>query len=216
MPDVAHLGLVRPPLVFLTSLIAGALIQFVRPFPFLPATLAMSLGASLVVLAIALFSYAVGKFRAAATPVPARKPTTAIVRTGPYRLSRNPIYLGPEFMRLDTRVAPPTACMSPPAASFRRRTSSMSRTILVFFQETVWSVRDTTTCGVLPANSAYVISPSVAGLPVNGSVRRGLSSSFLELSPCLIEAKMSFRDALDLNANIRIVRHEDAVDRQRP
>jgi hypothetical protein len=39
---------------------------------------------------------------------------------------------------------------------------------------------------------------------------------FPELSPCLIEAEMSFRDALNLNANIWIVRHEDAVDRQRP
>ncbi len=44
-------------------------------------------------VAIALFSFAVAKFRAAGTPVPASKPTTAIVRTGPYRFSRNPIYL---------------------------------------------------------------------------------------------------------------------------
>jgi hypothetical protein len=46
-----------------------------------------------VAAAIALFSSSVAKFRATGTPVPARKPTTAIVRTGPYRLSRNPIYL---------------------------------------------------------------------------------------------------------------------------
>ena len=34
-----------------------------------------------------------------------------------------------------------------------------------------------TTCGVLPANSAYSISPSVAGLPVNGRMLLGLSST---------------------------------------
>jgi len=51
------------------------------------------LGAPLVVVAIALFAYSVATFRAAGTPVPARKPTTMIVRTGPYRFSRNPIYL---------------------------------------------------------------------------------------------------------------------------
>jgi len=92
-PDVANLGFVRPPFVYLISLAAGALIQIATPLPFLPGTLAVPLGAPLVVLAIALFSYSVAKFRAAGTPVPARKPTTVIVRTGPYGFSRNPIYL---------------------------------------------------------------------------------------------------------------------------
>ena len=91
--DVAKLGLVRPPLVYLTSLVTGVLIQLATPLPFLPGTLVVPLGASLVVVAIVLFSLSVAKFRAAGTPVPARKPTTVIVRTGPYRFSRNPIYL---------------------------------------------------------------------------------------------------------------------------
>ena len=91
--DVANLGLVRPPLVYLTSLVSGAVIHLAMPLPFLPGTLAVPLGVPLVAVAIALFSYSVAKFRAAGTPVPARKPTTVIVRTGPYRFSRNPIYL---------------------------------------------------------------------------------------------------------------------------
>jgi protein-S-isoprenylcysteine O-methyltransferase Ste14 len=91
--DVASLGLVRPPLVYLISLVVGALVQLAAPLPFVPQTLAVPLGASLVVVAIALFSFSVARFRAAGTPVPARKPTTVIVRTGPYRFSRNPIYL---------------------------------------------------------------------------------------------------------------------------
>jgi protein-S-isoprenylcysteine O-methyltransferase Ste14 len=102
--DVAHLGLVRPPLVFLTSLVTGALIQLARPRPFFPETLAVPLGASLVVVAIALFSSAVAKFRAARTPVPARKPTTVIVRTGPYRSSRNPIYLAFSLLQLGIAI----------------------------------------------------------------------------------------------------------------
>ena len=103
-PDVANLGLVRPPLVYLISLVTGALIQFARPLPFLPGTLAVPLGASLVVVAIALFSYSVAKFRAAGTPVPARKPTTVIVRTGPYRFSRNPIYLAFSLLQLGIAI----------------------------------------------------------------------------------------------------------------
>ena len=53
--DVPSLGLIRPPLVYLASLVIGALIQFAQPLPFLPRRLTVALGASLVVVAIALF-----------------------------------------------------------------------------------------------------------------------------------------------------------------
>jgi|SRR5262245_9452733 len=102
--DVANLGLVRPPLVYLISLATGALGQLASPLPFLPGTLAVPLGAALVAVAIALFSYSVAKFRAAGTPVPARKPTTMIVRTGPYRFSRNPIYLAFSLLQLGIAI----------------------------------------------------------------------------------------------------------------
>src|SRR5207244_11928497 len=91
--DVANLGLVRPPLVYLTSLVTGALIHLATPFPLLPGSLAAPLGAFLVVVARALFSYSVAKFRAADTPGPARKPRTGLVRRGPYRFGRKPIVL---------------------------------------------------------------------------------------------------------------------------
>jgi protein-S-isoprenylcysteine O-methyltransferase Ste14 len=86
--------------VYLISLIVGALIQLAAPFPFLPRTLAATLGAPLVVAAIALFAYSASTFRAAGTPVPARKPTTTIVRVGPYRFGRNPIYLAFSLLQL--------------------------------------------------------------------------------------------------------------------
>ncbi len=74
VPDVPPLGLVRPPLVYLTSLVIGAMLQFALPLPFFPQTLNAAVGASLVVVAMALVSYSVAKFRAAGTPVPARNP----------------------------------------------------------------------------------------------------------------------------------------------
>ena len=55
-------------------------------------------------VAMGLFAYSVGKFRAAGTPVPARKPTTVIVRTGPYRFSRNPIYLAFSLLQLGIAI----------------------------------------------------------------------------------------------------------------
>ncbi len=102
--DVAKLGLIRPPLVYLTSLVIGALIHRARPLPFLPRPLPVALGAPLVLFAIALFSYSAATFRAVGTPVPARKPTTAIARTGPYRVSRNPIYLAFSLFQLGIAV----------------------------------------------------------------------------------------------------------------
>jgi protein-S-isoprenylcysteine O-methyltransferase Ste14 len=64
----------------------------------------MPLGVSLTVVAIALFAYSVATFRAAGTPVPARQPTTVIVRTGPYRFSRNPIYLAFSLLQLGIAI----------------------------------------------------------------------------------------------------------------
>ena len=98
--DVPNLGVVRPPLVYLASILLGALIHFAAPVPFIPRALALPLGASIIVVAIALFTSAVAKFRAAGTPVPARRPTIAIVRTGPYRFSRNPIYIAFSLLQL--------------------------------------------------------------------------------------------------------------------
>jgi protein-S-isoprenylcysteine O-methyltransferase Ste14 len=102
--DVAKLGPFRPPLVYLVSIVTGVLIQPAAPLPFVPGMLAVPLGVSLVVVAIALFTYSVAKFRAAGTPVPARKPTTMIVRTGPYRFSRNPIYLAFSLFQLGIAI----------------------------------------------------------------------------------------------------------------
>jgi len=57
-------------------------------------------GAIVTVLAIALFVSAVRTLRAAGTPIPGNRPTTTIVRTGPYRYSRNPIYLAFSLVQL--------------------------------------------------------------------------------------------------------------------
>jgi len=103
-PEVVHLGVVRPPFIYLTSLVLGTVIQLAAPLSYLPRPLAMPLGVPLVVVAIALFATSVAKFRAAGTPVPARQPTTAIVRTGPYRFSRNPIYLAFSLLQLGIAI----------------------------------------------------------------------------------------------------------------
>lgn len=93
VPKVANLGNVRPPLVFLASIVAGLAIHLAWPVRVVPTELSVPLGAATTTVAIALFLAAVRSFRRAGTPIPGNRPTTAVVCTGPYRYSRNPIYL---------------------------------------------------------------------------------------------------------------------------
>ena len=92
-PDVANLGLVRPPLVYLVALLFGVGLDLVRPARWLPAELGAWVGVPIMVAALALFLSSIRGFKAAGTPVPGNKPATAIVQSGPYRFTRNPIYL---------------------------------------------------------------------------------------------------------------------------
>lgn len=91
--DVANLGLIRPPLVYLGSIGLGLLVHFFWPVAFLPASISVPIGVVLVLVAVVLFISSVRTFRKAGTPVPGNQPTTTIVRAGPYGFSRNPIYL---------------------------------------------------------------------------------------------------------------------------
>lgn len=91
--DVANVGLIRPPFVYLSSIGLGLLVHFFWPVQWLPASVNAPIGVTVVLVAGALFISAVRTLRKAGTPVPGNRPTTCIVRTGPFRFSRNPIYL---------------------------------------------------------------------------------------------------------------------------
>ena len=93
MTHVANAGPVRPPLVYLGSIGLGLLVHFFWPVELLPASVSAPIGVMVVLVAGALFISAVRTFRRADTPVPGNRPTIAVVRTGPYRFSRNPVYL---------------------------------------------------------------------------------------------------------------------------
>ena len=102
-PGVANLGIIRPPLVYAGAIILGLLLHFAWPVRLVSRTVSVPLGSTAALVAVALFLYAVRTFRTAGTPVPGNRPTTVIVRTGPYRWSRNPIYLS--FSMLQFGVA---------------------------------------------------------------------------------------------------------------
>jgi protein-S-isoprenylcysteine O-methyltransferase Ste14 len=104
LPDAANLGLVRPPFVYLGSIVLGLVVHYAWPARFVPPSVSTPAGAMLTLLAVGLFAAAVRTFRAAGTPIPGNRPTTAIVRTGPYRFSRNPIYLAFSLFQLGLSV----------------------------------------------------------------------------------------------------------------
>jgi len=93
LAEVANVGAIRPPVVYLGAIGLGLLIHWFWPVPLLPASVGAPIGAVLVLAAVALFVASVRTFKSAGTPVPGNLPTTSIVRAGPYRFSRNPIYL---------------------------------------------------------------------------------------------------------------------------
>jgi protein-S-isoprenylcysteine O-methyltransferase Ste14 len=101
---VANLGVFRPPLIFLASIVAGLALHWAWPRPLLSGVSARPLGIVFIAAAVLLFGYSAKLFRAAGTPVPARKPTTAIVKAGPYRISRNPIYLAFSLLQLGIAI----------------------------------------------------------------------------------------------------------------
>jgi protein-S-isoprenylcysteine O-methyltransferase Ste14 len=83
-----------PPLIFLTGLAVGFGLEALLPGTSLPGILRWVGGGVLVVAGVALLATFNPAFPRRGTAVEPWKPTTAIVTTGPYRLTRNPAYLG--------------------------------------------------------------------------------------------------------------------------
>ena len=93
-PETAQV-LIRPPLAWALAVLAGLVLDWLAPLPFLPDDWpAGLLGAVVFVLALVLAIWAIDTMTRAGTNVPTNRPTTAIVESGPYRFTRNPIYLG--------------------------------------------------------------------------------------------------------------------------
>lgn len=85
--------LVPPPVLFFGALIAGLVLQRSFPFRLLPAAFSRTLGPVLAIAGLGLGGASVRAMgKVGTTPEPYR-PTTALVTSGPFRYSRNPIYI---------------------------------------------------------------------------------------------------------------------------
>jgi protein-S-isoprenylcysteine O-methyltransferase Ste14 len=85
-------GLLRPPVIFLCAVLLGIALNRAWPLHFLPRNVGL-FGLLVTVCAVVLFLLSYREFRRAGTSVRGSTSSTTIVRTGPYRFSRNPIYL---------------------------------------------------------------------------------------------------------------------------
>ncbi len=92
--DTANV-ILPPPILLLLAAMIGFILDWLNPQRFLPPGVPRSLIAiSLFAVGFALAISAILEMRRENTRVEPYKPTTAIVSRGPYRFSRNPIYLG--------------------------------------------------------------------------------------------------------------------------
>ena len=89
-----HAGVAfHPPILLLLALLVGFGARWTIPLPFLPAGVTVPVGLTIVIASLTWFGWAVRTMHFGGASIPTSEPTDAIVTQGPYRLSRNPIYL---------------------------------------------------------------------------------------------------------------------------
>jgi protein-S-isoprenylcysteine O-methyltransferase Ste14 len=89
-----------PPLLFGGTMAIGLIAHWIhplRPFPPIPSRV---IGALLAAAGIALAKWGEKAQQRAGTNVDPRQPSTAIVVDGPYRFTRNPLYIGTTLIYL--------------------------------------------------------------------------------------------------------------------
>jgi protein-S-isoprenylcysteine O-methyltransferase Ste14 len=92
-PDVRY----PPPLLFALGIVAGWLLYQAFPLPLVGATArsaAALFGWLLVALGTGLAGWGLATLLGAGTPIRPNRPASTLVTHGPFRMSRNPMYLG--------------------------------------------------------------------------------------------------------------------------
>lgn len=93
-PDHADV-VIRPPVLWILLIAAGAALDALVPLPFLPESMPnVWIGLVVWLAGFALAAVAITQFRRAGTEVQTHSPTAVIVDSGVFAYSRNPIYLG--------------------------------------------------------------------------------------------------------------------------
>ena len=86
--------IVRPPLLYGVAFIVALVLGWLWPWPIFGVPAARWLGLVVVAVGVAIVSVGRRTMTAAGTNVNPSKPATTIVASGPFRFSRNPLYVG--------------------------------------------------------------------------------------------------------------------------
>lgn len=94
----------HPPILLAVSLGIGFFLKWIAPLSFLPKSASAMIGPAAIVLSLGIFVWTVYTMLRNDASIPTHTPTEAIVVRGPFRFSRNPIYLAMVFLQLGVGV----------------------------------------------------------------------------------------------------------------
>ena len=96
---------VPPPLLYGGAFVVLLVLRWFWPMPIFGHAVALWLGLALLVPGIGMAAWGIRTMQAAGTNVNPALPTTAIVKSGPFRFSRNPLYLALMLLYLGLTLA---------------------------------------------------------------------------------------------------------------
>ena len=94
-----------PPLVYLAGIVIGFLATIWMPTKVVPNSVAWTVGGILICCGAVLTGSAISKFKDVGTTVRPDRPASKLVIAGPYKITRNPMYLGLAFVYLGIAIA---------------------------------------------------------------------------------------------------------------
>lgn len=94
-----------PPFIYLGWLAVGFALDYFLPSSLLPDSVRYPAGGVAIALSLGLFISAIRQFRKHGTDFHPNRPDTAILSEGPYRFTRNPIYLAMALLYLGISIS---------------------------------------------------------------------------------------------------------------
>ena len=97
---------IPPPVLYLVAVILGVLLHWQWALGFAPgSSLPIALGVAVICGGVAILMGAFSIFRRMGQHPDPRKPTPRIARDGPYRFTRNPMYVGTSLIQVGLGIA---------------------------------------------------------------------------------------------------------------
>jgi protein-S-isoprenylcysteine O-methyltransferase Ste14 len=94
-----------PPLIYFAGLVIGLLLSFWMPTKLLSSSAAWVLGAFFMITGGALAGSAIFKFESRGTTIRPDRAASSLVMSGPYKITRNPMYLGLALLYFGIAIA---------------------------------------------------------------------------------------------------------------